>query len=61
MTTATITLTIEREKLIVITGNHGGHRTGRCVVCGAHGWLGKIDHGGECPVGASGAEINDVP
>ena len=47
----TITLTIERKKLITITGDHGGYQTGRCVVCGAHGWLGKIEHGDDCPVG----------
>lgn len=38
------------QKLIIVTGDHGGYKEGWCVVCTAHGWLGKIKHKPGCAV-----------
>ena len=51
-----ITISIEPEKLIRVTENHGGFKTGICIVCGASGWLWpgwleSLKHKEDCPVG----------
>ena len=45
------------SKLIITLENHGGYKSGKCVVCGQHGWIDKIEHEQDCPV----AEPTAVP
>lgn len=41
-------------RCIETTGNHGGYRSGKCVACGAQGWLGQIGHDLSCAFVAAG-------
>ena len=34
-----IVLRLDPQKLIVTTGDHGGYKTGICVLCDQQGWL----------------------
>lgn len=44
---------IEASKLIIVTEDHGGYKAGRCVACGACGWLSRLEHKSDCPVPAA--------
>ena len=41
---------IKKEKLIVVTENHGGYLSGYCSVCGVRGWLDELKHKDDCPI-----------
>ncbi|MCK9344949.1 MAG: hypothetical protein M0P64_02375 [Candidatus Pacebacteria bacterium] len=30
---------IEARNAVIVTGEHGGYKEGRCVACGSTGWL----------------------
>lgn len=45
-----ITISIDPERLLICTENHGGHRAGYCLVCKENGWLDKIEHKPDCPL-----------
>lgn len=63
-----ITLTIDAEKIVQITENHGGYEAGKCVACDTHGWVtesrlgypygskegmkNQVRHGRDCPMNA---------
>lgn len=34
-----IRVELSAEKLVQVTGDHGGYETGECLLCGASGWL----------------------
>ncbi|KKL57197.1 hypothetical protein LCGC14_2237850 [marine sediment metagenome] len=34
-----ITVKLDIQKIVRITGNHGGYETGECLLCEASGWL----------------------
>lgn len=58
-------ISVPIEKLVVVTENHGGYTAGRCVICGAGGWIcydkigvphgtkdtNSLVHEADCPVG----------
>jgi hypothetical protein len=39
-----VTVTIDPEKLIIVTENHGGHKGGHCIASDAAGWIDKLEH-----------------
>ncbi len=41
---------IPAERLLVTRGNHGGYLEGECLMCGAVGWLDRLDHKEGCTV-----------
>lgn len=34
-----VTIAIDTKNLIVVTGDHGGYLTGRCIACHEGGWI----------------------
>jgi hypothetical protein len=45
-----IAITIDPEKLIIVTENHGGYKGGHCIACGAVGWIDKLEHKADYPL-----------
>jgi len=45
-----IAITIDPEKLIIVTENHGGYKGGHCIGCGAVGWIDKLEHKADYPL-----------
>lgn len=35
----TKTVAVPIEKIVIVTENHGGYLGGKCILCGACGWL----------------------
>lgn len=60
---ASTTVSLLREsliKLIVTVEDHGGYKAGRCVMCNASGWMGKIQHKPDCiAAGVSSEDLKD--
>lgn len=60
----TVTVELPVNKAVFVTGNHGGYKEGRCLLCDAHGWLdgfgyphrakmvkgAHLQHTAECPL-----------
>lgn len=40
-----VVLELDVQDVVVITENHGGYLTGKCVGCKADGWLGDTGYG----------------
>ena len=34
-----VTVKLDPEQIVVVSGNHGGYLTGECLACGALGWI----------------------
>ncbi len=50
------TITVPADKLVIVTGDHGGgYNVGVCVMCGAFGLLVKASHGVR-----HGSEMNEL-
>jgi hypothetical protein len=45
--------------LVVVTDDHGGYRSVKCVICGSCGWEGQLKHEPDCVVGKALAQ--EVP
>lgn len=41
----------DHTDFLICTENHGGYRGGYCFVCDKAGWLDRIEHKRDCPVG----------
>ena len=41
---------LKKEDLIIITGDDGGYKSGRCAVCKALGWIETLKHEVWCPI-----------
>lgn len=60
----TVTVELPVNRVVVVTGDHGGYKTGHCLLCDAHGWLdglgyphqatevkgSHLQHTAECPL-----------
>lgn len=38
------------DKLLLVTDNHGGYKSIRCIVCDAYGWDDRLEHRSSCPL-----------
>lgn len=44
-------VTVPATTLVVVTGNHGGYLSTKCLICGECGWQNRWKHKPECVVG----------
>lgn len=51
-----VTVTLSADTLIRVLENHGGYKSGICIVCGATGWLESLKHTSDCLVGKAIAD-----
>lgn len=54
-----VTLELELSDCIRTTENHGGYRAGECISCGESGWIDKIEHKPDCPVGKAATQLTE--
>ena len=50
---------IKVNNFIICTENHGGYRSGFCVLCQNHGWLEDLEHKKKCLI-KTGVEFLEV-
>lgn len=41
---------VPRDRVVIVTNDHGGYHTGQCIACGASGWIDQIKHKKDCPM-----------